>query len=159
MGVDEVTTYEQLKGFIEGAFELIGADFMQFRRQYPGNNIVRWDAPEGGCFAYKTKLKHYARPEPPTQSPASAEDFIELKPPACDELSKRSSSTVKQFHYLGYCHPAGEQLKYVVYAHKRPIACLGWSSAPRHIGCRDRFIGMIRPCGPPGRSRRCGAIR
>jgi hypothetical protein len=35
----------------------------------------------------------------------------------------------------------GEQLKYVVFAGQRPIACLAWSSAPRHIGCRDRFIG------------------
>jgi len=22
-----------------------------------------------------------------------------------------------------------------------PIACLAWSSASRHLGCRDRFIG------------------
>jgi Druantia protein DruA len=44
-------------------------------------------------------------------------------------------------HYLGYCHPVGEHLKYIVYTDKRPIACFAWSSAPRHIGCRDRFIG------------------
>ncbi|MBW1933204.1 MAG: DUF4338 domain-containing protein [Deltaproteobacteria bacterium] len=37
--------------------------------------------------------------------------------------------------------PVGEQLKYIVYTHERPIACLAWSSAPRHIGSRDRFIG------------------
>jgi len=30
-----------------------------------------------------TKLKHYARPEPSTQSLAAAEDFIELEPPVC----------------------------------------------------------------------------
>jgi hypothetical protein len=30
-----------------------------------------------------TKLKHYARPELSTQSPAAAEDFIELEPPVC----------------------------------------------------------------------------
>ncbi len=48
---------------------------------------------------------------------------------------------VEHYHYLGYCHPVGEQLKYVVFADGRPIACLGFSSAPRHIGCRDRFIG------------------
>lgn len=51
------------------------------------------------------------------------------------------NSLIDQFHYLGYCHPVGEQLKYMVYAQKRPIACLAWSSAPRHIGSRDRFIG------------------
>ena len=32
-------------------------------------------------------------------------------------------------------------MKYVVYAGARPVACLGWSSAPRHLGSRDRFIG------------------
>ncbi|MBI9076988.1 MAG: hypothetical protein JEZ02_16385 [Desulfatibacillum sp.] len=53
MGVEEVSTYEQLKDFVEGAFDLIGADFMQFKRHYPGNNVVRWEAPEGQCFAYK----------------------------------------------------------------------------------------------------------
>ena len=51
------------------------------------------------------------------------------------------NSLIEQFHYLGYCHPVGEQLKYIIYAHRRPIACLAWSSAPRHIGSRDRFIG------------------
>ncbi|MBU0767416.1 DUF4338 domain-containing protein [Patescibacteria group bacterium] len=51
------------------------------------------------------------------------------------------NSLIEQFHYLGYCHPVGEQLKFIVYLKQRPIACLGWSSAPRHIGCRDRFIG------------------
>jgi hypothetical protein len=32
----------------------------------------------------------------------------------------------------------------MVYAHERPIACLAWSSAPRHIGSRDRFIGWSK---------------
>jgi hypothetical protein len=32
------------------------------------------------------------------------------------------------------------RLKYLVWANGRPIACLAWSSAPRHIGSRDRFI-------------------
>ena len=54
---------------------------------------------------------------------------------------KRFNGLVEQYHYLGYCHPVGEQLKYIIYAGKRPIGCFAWSSAPRHIGCRDRFIG------------------
>jgi hypothetical protein len=51
------------------------------------------------------------------------------------------NSLLDQYHYLGYTQPIGEQLKYVVFAQNRPIACLGWSSAPRHLGPRDRFIG------------------
>ena len=37
--------------------------------------------------------------------------------------------------------PVGEHLKYLVWAHGRPIACMAWSSAPRHLGSRDRYIG------------------
>jgi hypothetical protein len=48
---------------------------------------------------------------------------------------------VAQYHPLGYVRPVGEHLKYLVYATGRPVACLAWSSAPRHLGSRDRFIG------------------
>lgn len=48
---------------------------------------------------------------------------------------------IEHFHYLGYTQPVGEHLKHLVLLEDRPIACLSWSSAPRHIGCRDRFIG------------------
>ncbi len=54
------------------------------------------------------------------------------------------NSLIEHYHYLGYCQPVGEQLKYIVFAEGRPIACLAWSSAPRHIGCRDRFIGWSK---------------
>jgi len=48
---------------------------------------------------------------------------------------------LEQYHYLGYTQPVGEQLKFMVYASGRPVACLSWSSAPRHLGPRDRYIG------------------
>jgi len=51
------------------------------------------------------------------------------------------NSLIQSYHYLGYTQPVGEHLKYIVYAGSRPIACFAWSSAPRHIGSRDRFIG------------------
>jgi hypothetical protein len=35
----------------------------------------------------------------------------------------------------------GAHLKYLGWAGGRPLACLAWSSAPRHIGSRDRYIG------------------
>lgn len=44
-------------------------------------------------------------------------------------------------HYLGYIRPVGEHLKHLVYGRGQPLACLAWSSAPRHLGPRDRFIG------------------
>jgi hypothetical protein len=51
------------------------------------------------------------------------------------------NSLIEQHHYLGYTQPVGEHLKYLVYASGRPLACLAWSSAPRHLGPRDRYIG------------------
>ncbi len=50
-------------------------------------------------------------------------------------------SLVETHHYLGYAQPVGEHLKYLISADGVPVACLAWSSAPRHLGCRDRFIG------------------
>jgi hypothetical protein len=60
----------------------------------------------------------------------------------------------------GYEQPVGEYLKFLVWAQppqrrgpvagdpgeRRPIACLAWSSAPRHLGSRDRYIGLGRYC-------------
>jgi hypothetical protein len=51
------------------------------------------------------------------------------------------NSLMELHHYLGYEQPVGEHLKYLVWAQGRPIACLAWSSAPRHLGSRDRYIG------------------
>jgi hypothetical protein len=51
------------------------------------------------------------------------------------------NSLIEQHHYLGYTQPVGEQLKYLVFAGQRLVACLAWSSAPRHLGPRDRFLG------------------
>jgi hypothetical protein len=63
------------------------------------------------------------------------------------ELARRTSheplfnSLMEEHHYLGYEQPVGEHLKYLVWAQGRPVACLGFSSAPRHLGSRDRYIG------------------
>ena len=51
------------------------------------------------------------------------------------------NSLMEQHHYLRYQQPVGENLKYLVYTGTRPLACVAWSSAPRHLGSRDRFIG------------------
>ncbi len=66
---------------------------------------------------------------------------LEFRQVRRSSYEKLFNSLVEHYHYLGYCHPVGEQLKYIAYANGRPIACLAWSSAPRHIGSRDRFIG------------------
>jgi hypothetical protein len=51
------------------------------------------------------------------------------------------NGVIEHHHYLRYTQPVGEQLKYMIYVSGRPIACMAWSSAARHLGPRDRFIG------------------
>jgi hypothetical protein len=48
---------------------------------------------------------------------------------------------IEMHHYLGYTQPVGEHLKFLVTAGQRPVACFTWSSAPRHLGPRDRYLG------------------
>ena len=51
------------------------------------------------------------------------------------------NSLLEQYHYLRYQQPVGEHAKYLLWTQGRPVACLAWSSAPRHLGSRDRYIG------------------
>jgi Domain of unknown function (DUF4338) len=51
------------------------------------------------------------------------------------------NSLLEQYHYLGYKQQVGEQLKFLVYAGARPVACFAWSSSAHYLGCRDRFLG------------------
>lgn len=51
---------------------------------------------------------------------------------------------IQELHYLGYTQPVGEHLKFLVFAGERPLACFLWSSPPRHLGPRDRFIGWSK---------------
>jgi hypothetical protein len=66
---------------------------------------------------------------------------IELKQTRRTADEPLFNSLMEEHHYLGYEQPVGEHLKYLVWAQERPIACLAWSSAPRHLGSRDRYIG------------------
>jgi hypothetical protein len=66
---------------------------------------------------------------------------LEIRQVRRTSYEKLFNSLVDRHHYLGYCHPVGEHLKYLVFSESRPVACLSFSSAPRHIGCRDKFIG------------------
>lgn len=59
-------------------------------------------------------------------------------------LERLYRSLIQEHHYLGYIQPVGEHLEYIAFSKERPVACIGWSSAPRHIGCRDRHLGWER---------------
>lgn len=73
-------------------------------------------------------------------------DLAELRPLEVQQVRRSGqeplfNGLLEQYHYLGYTQPVGEHLKYLVLAQGRPLACLAWSSAPRHLDPRDRFIG------------------
>jgi len=77
----------------------------------------------------------------PLQSPLKLLQPIQIQQVRRTGDEPLYNSLIEQHHYLGYEQPVGEHLKYVVWSQGRPIACMAWSSAPRHLGCRDRFIG------------------
>jgi hypothetical protein len=51
---------------------------------------------------------------------------------------------IEEHHYLGYTRPVGEHLEYVAFSEGRPLACIGFCSAARHIGARDRHLGWTK---------------
>jgi len=98
-------------------------------------------------FVPRNPLARRARPEPVLIDTTQREGELRQIQPLEFMQVRRSgdeplfNSLMEQHHYLGYEQPVGEHLKYLVRAQGRPIACVAWSSAPRHIGARDRYIG------------------
>jgi len=88
-----------------------------------------------------------ARPEPmPVDATPIVGPLADLRPVEIEQVRRTHheplfNSLMEQHHYLAYEQPVGEHLKFLVWAQGRPIACLAWSSAPRHLGSRDRYIG------------------
>jgi len=100
----------------------------------------RWIPPKGGL--------RQRQPErvPLLQWPTLEGPIASLRPLDIRQVRRSSheglfNSFIETYHYLGYSRVVGEHLKYLVWARGVPVACLAFSSAPRHIGCRDRFIG------------------
>ncbi|MDL1969284.1 MAG: DUF4338 domain-containing protein [Deltaproteobacteria bacterium] len=54
---------------------------------------------------------------------------------------KMYRSLIEHHHYLHYTRPVGEHVEYLFFKDKTPIGAMGWSSAPRHIGSRDQYLG------------------
>jgi hypothetical protein len=100
------------------------------RRQNPANPLLRPAQPEV-MEVEQTPLGGKLRDLQPLQ----------LLPVRRTALEKLYQSLIAQFPYLGYRRPVGEHLEYLALSQGRPVACLGWCSAPRHLGCRDRYLG------------------
>lgn len=102
--------------------------------------------PDKKCFPHNPFLQ---RKEPkkvlidktPVYTKVAYIKSLEIQQVRRTPKEKLYNSLIAQYHYLGYCQPVGEHLKYIVFMKQRPIACFCFSSVPRHIGCRDRYIG------------------
>ena len=101
------------------------------KRQFPRNYLAKRQKPE------PVPLLLWSRVDAPLR---------EIRPLDIRQVrrtgeEKLFGSFIETHHYLGYTQPVGEHLKYLIYAQGTPVACMAWSSAPRHIGARDRYIG------------------
>ena len=50
------------------------------------------------------------------------------------------NSLIEHHHYLHYTHPVGENVKYMIFAGERPVACL---SGPQRRGTWDHATGLL----------------
>lgn len=99
-------------------------------------------------FSPHNNVARHQRPAPvpllqwtPLEGPLSAIRPLVVRQVRRTPEEALFDSFIETYHYLGYTRPVGEHLKYLISASGVPIACMAWSSAPRHIGPRDRFIG------------------
>jgi hypothetical protein len=113
--------------------ELHRAGYIQLpaRRCSPPNNAARHRAP----------ALEWPREAAPLECSLAQLGPLEIHQVRHTPEERRFARLMESEHYLGPIQPVGEHLKYIIYAQDRPIACLAWSSAPRHLGPRDRFIG------------------
>jgi hypothetical protein len=92
-------------------------------------------------LAQRRRPKPVVVDESPIRSTLQALEPITFRQVRRTKEEATFNGLIEAYHYLGYTQPVGEQLKYMVSSGDRLLACLAWSSAPRHLGPRDRFIG------------------
>jgi hypothetical protein len=101
------------------------------RRRCPPNPLAQRGRPLAALTIDRTPIRAALHELGPLE-------FVPVRRSAHEPLF---NALLHAYHYLGYTQPVGEHLKYLVYARERPVACFAWSSAPRHLAPRDRFIG------------------
>jgi hypothetical protein len=95
----------------------------------------------GQCRTERPRPEAVLIDNTPLAMPLQALGPIAIQPVRRTADEPLFNSLMEHYHYLAYEQPVGEHLKYLAWAQGRPIACLAWSSAPRHLGSRDRYIG------------------
>lgn len=73
-------------------------------------------------------------------SDSSILDNLVVRPVHKEEVS-RWNSYMQQYHYLGLKWIGGKSLRYIAHIEGQWVALLGWSSASKNCGARERYIG------------------
>jgi hypothetical protein len=102
------------------------------KRRQPANPLAQRRRPSADALPLRWE------PLPPSLAQLGP---LELRPVRRTPEEKLFDGLLAQYHYLASTQPVGEHLKYLVWARGTPLACLAWSSAPRHLEPRDQFIG------------------
>ena len=101
--------------------------------------------PPNNAACHRAPVCQLAPEAPPLECSLAELGHLEIRQVRRTPQEKLFGSLMQGHHYLAYTQPVGEHLKYLVWAQGQPIACLAWSSAPRHLGPRDRFVGWSAP--------------
>jgi len=99
-------------------------------RHQPPNNVVARRAP-----------KPVAIDRTPLRSSLAELGALTVDEVRGGEGEPLVDALIAEHHYLGAARGVGTQLKYLVSRSGRALACITFTSAPRHLGPRDRFIG------------------
>lgn len=99
-------------------------------RSRPPNNAIARRAPR------RVELERT-----PLCAPLAALAGLTIEEVRGAEAEPLVDALIAEHHYLGAARGVGTQLKYLVSSAGRALACVTFTSAPRHLGPRDRFIG------------------
>ena len=98
-------------------------------------------SPHNNAIAHRRVSEVEAYDTTPIEGSLASLGPLEIRLVRRAEGEKLFAHLLSRYHYLGYSRPVGEHLKYLVVAGTRPMACMGWSSAPRQLNLRDQFVG------------------
>jgi len=101
------------------------------KRHFPPNNAI----------AHRRVSEVQPYDTSPMEGSLASLQPLEIRLVRRAEGEKLFAHLLSRYHYLGYSRPVGEHLKYLILSGARPVACMGWSSAPRQLNLRDQFVG------------------
>jgi len=79
-------------------------------------------------------------------SDSSILDNLVVRPVRKEEVS-RWNSYMQQYHYLGLRWIGGKSLRYIAHLEGEWVALLGWGSASKNCGARERYIAILDGVG------------